>query len=51
MTLKEFGADNDELWSEEKDMQQQQLQQQMPAALRTVDAQAQADEDAAMSEL
>jgi len=51
VTLKEFGADNDELWSEEKDMQQQQLQQQMPAALRTVDAQAQADEDAAMSEL
>jgi exportin-1 len=51
VTLKEFGTDNDELWSEEKEFQKQQMEAAMPAALRTVNAAAQADEDAAMSEL
>jgi len=51
VTLKEFGGDNDELWAEEKEQQKQQMEAAMPQALRPVDAQAQAEEDAAMSEL
>jgi len=51
VTLKEFGTDNDELWSDEKEQQKQQLEAAMPAALRPIDPVAQAEEDAAMNEL
>jgi len=52
VTLKTFStSDNDELWAEESSVQRQQLEAAMPAALRTTDVVAQADEDAAMQEL